>query len=105
MTTEQSNLTDEQARKAHNKKVRAILRDKCHFDSVSEKNGVWTVRRGFFYRHGGSAERLVEVLVKAFEGTGLVFGMDDMGEVWKPFRGGASVASQSHWWVKFTVYA
>ena len=27
----------------------------------------------------------------------------ESGEVWKDFRGGASVAQQSHWFVKFTV--
>jgi hypothetical protein len=68
-------------------------------DSVSQKNGVFTVRRGFFYTHGGSAERLAAAVKAAFPDATVL----DSGEKWTSFRGGATVANQSHWWVKFQV--
>jgi hypothetical protein len=68
-------------------------------DSTSLRNGVFTVRHGFFYRHGGSAESYAAQVIKAVPGAVLV----DKGEHYAAFRGGASVANQSHWWVKFTV--
>jgi len=62
-------------------------------------NNVFTVRRGFFYRSGGSAEQLAQRVREAFpEATVL-----DAGEVWKEFVGGAPLQRQSHWYVKFTL--
>lgn len=67
--------------------------------TVSKKDGVFTVRRGFFYSHGGSAEKFAERVKSAIPNATIL----DCGEVWKPFRGGASVANSSHWWVKFSL--
>lgn len=64
------------------------------------------VRRGFFYRDGrdaahfatrivGEAQKLIDA-----KDTIVVVGM---GEVWKPFRGGASVKASSHWWVELSI--
>jgi hypothetical protein len=88
----------------------SLVRQACgHPDSFSCRNGVYTVRKGFFYpgvfRHGGTAEGVAETVrmkVKAALPDYTVT-IIDKDEVWKPFRGGASVANQSHWWVKFTV--
>jgi len=68
-------------------------------DSYSLKAGVFTVRRGFFYRNGGSAEAYAARVVAAVPGATVL----DCGEVWKAFKGGASVANHSHWYVNFTV--
>ena len=73
------------------------VRDALCVDSVSKRNGLFTVRRGFFYTHGRNAEYLVNAVKRAFPGVQV----RDFGEVWKPFRGGASVAAQSHWFVVF----
>jgi hypothetical protein len=77
------------------------VRESLHADSVSQKDGVFTVRRGFFYTGGKTSEDFANA-VKAVFPTAVVI---DSGEVWTPFRGGATVAKQSHWWVKFTVPA
>lgn len=69
------------------------------FDTLSQKDGVFTLRRGFFYRHGNDANQIAAKLQEALPNATVV----DKGEVWKPFRGGASVAQGSHWYVKFTV--
>ncbi len=67
-------------------------------DTCSVKNGVFTARRGFFYTSGRTAEKFVACILKSFP-TAIIL---DKGEVWKPFRGGASTTAQSHWFVKFT---
>lgn len=79
------------------KTVRAALGSAV--DSCSYKDGVFTVRRGFFYTHGATAGHLAARVKAALPSATLV----DQGEVWKAFRGGASTAQQSHWFVKFTV--
>jgi hypothetical protein len=84
----------------------SLVRQACgHPDSFSCRNGVYTVRRGFFYRGRATAEGVAQSILKR-----LVEALPDHtitivghGEEWKPFRGGAPVAKQSHWWVKFTV--
>lgn len=68
-------------------------------DTASVKNGVFTVRRSFFYTSGGSAEKFAERVLVAFP-TAVIL---DKGEVWKAFRGGSTVAQGSHWFVKFTI--
>ena len=68
-------------------------------DSYSKKNNVFTVRREFFYTHGRTAEQFRDEVLKCYPTATIV----DFGEVWKPFRGGASAANSSHWFVKFTL--
>jgi hypothetical protein len=68
-------------------------------DTLSQRAGVFTVRKGFYYRHGRSADQLAADVLAAVRGARLV----EVGEVDKPFRGGASVAQSSHFYVRFTV--
>ncbi len=75
------------------------VRSALYPDTASIKNGIFTVRWWFFYRSGGSAEKCT-AQVKATFPTATIL---EAEEVWKPFRGGASTAQQSHWFVKFTV--
>jgi len=77
----------------------AEIKEKLHADSYSQKDGVFTVRRGFFYRMGKDTETFVADVLKAFPSAKIV----DKGEVWIAFNGGASVANSSHWFVKFTI--
>ena len=66
-------------------------------DTVSQKDGEFTVRRSFFYTHGKTSDSVAWAVKDAFPNAKII----DHGEVWKPFNGGAPVAKQSHWWVKF----
>jgi len=77
------------------KQVKELLKA----SSYSKKGDVFTVRRGFFYTHGKTSQDFVNDVLTAFPEAKVV----DSGEVWKPFRGGASVTASSHWFVKFTV--
>jgi hypothetical protein len=73
--------------------------DQLTADQVSLKSGVFTARWGFFYTGGKSSKTYVDQVTRVFPGVTIV----DHGEVWKPFKGTAPVAKQSHWFVKFTV--
>lgn len=75
------------------------VRDALNPDSVSLKNGVFTIRRGFYYTNGFTADAYAAKVKAAFPTVRIL----DSGEVWKPFRGGASVAASSHWYVKFEI--
>ncbi len=74
------------------------VREALHADTYSVKHNVFTVRDEFFYTHGRTAEHFVADVKKAFPDVIIL----DSGEVRKPFRGGASTAQSSHWFVKFT---
>lgn len=77
------------------------VREKLNLDTASHKDRVFTIRRTFFYTGGFTAEGYAEKVKAAFPNA-IILGC---GEVWKAFRGGASVAAQSHWWVKFELPA
>jgi len=70
-----------------------------NFDQVTRRGEVWTARRGFFYRFGGSAEKFSEGVKKAFPNATIL----DCGEFNAPFRSGTLLARSSHWFVKFTL--
>lgn len=74
------------------------IKDAIGADTLSFREGIFTARRGFFYSHGGSSNQFAEKIRNRIKNAVIL----DHGEVWKPFRGGAPVAKQSHWWVKFT---
>lgn len=66
-------------------------------ETVSVRDGIYTARLGFFYTGGYTAEQFANRVRKAYPTAKIL----DSGEVWKAFRGGASCAQQSHWFVKF----
>lgn len=77
------------------KQVKSTLR----MDTLSVRAGVFTARREFYYQHGKTTEHLIKEIKAALPDVVIV----DSGEVWKPFRGGATTANSSHWFVKFTI--
>ncbi len=84
-----------------NRELAKVIREKVVLaDSVGvNKAGDVVVRHEFFYRHGGTAEKYRDCIVKQLQVFGIEVTVVDSGEVWKAFRGGASVANQSHWFV------
>lgn len=83
-----------------NKITAGQMANRIPCDQCTLSKGIYTVRRGFFYKHGKSSEDY-KVLVMAQAPANAIF--HSCGEVWKPFIGGAPVARQSHWWVKFSI--
>jgi hypothetical protein len=75
------------------------IKKRISASTLSRRAGVYTARWGFFYRHGQTSQLHAETVREKLPGACVL----DHGEVWKSFRGGASVAQSSHWWVKFTI--
>ena len=82
--------------------IKSLL--KSGADTVGQKkNGNIIARREFFYRHGGTAESFAAKISSILTEAKVKHNIIDKGEEWKAFRGGASVANQSHWWVEVAI--
>ena len=75
------------------------IKSQLGVDTISKKGDIITVRAGFFYRHGRSEQNIIDRIKNFFPNATII----DSGEHWTPFRGGASVAQSSHWYVKFKI--
>lgn len=62
------------------------------------RKGEIVFRRGFFYRHGNTGEKFAERISSKLNELEIKHTVVDSGEIWKPFRGGASVAQGSHFY-------
>jgi hypothetical protein len=84
-----------------NRELAKVLRDKViGADSVGvNKAGDVVVRREFFYTHGNTADSFTKAIVAQLKNLGIEAAVVESGEVWKAFRGSASVANKSHWFV------
>ena len=69
------------------------------FDKISRSKGAFIARKSFFYRFDNTVDKYVDIVKKLIPNVKII----DSGEVWKPFKGGAPIEKQSHWYVKFTV--
>jgi hypothetical protein len=67
------------------------------------KAGNLVIRRGFYYRHGGTPEQLAERVLATCKLFNIPAELVDCGENWKPFAGGKGVAQNSHWWAEIKV--
>ena len=67
--------------------------------AVSFYKGVWTVREGYFYRHGKSEVDLAAKVKRVLPEANVL----DSGDHFAAFNGGASLRKSSHFWVKFSV--
>jgi len=83
--------------------VKVIRENVIGADSVSHKDGIFTVRNEFFFTHGHTAEDFAQRVKQSLETPRLAVEIVAQGTEYKPFRGGAGVAKNSHWWVKFRV--
>ena len=82
------------------RRTKEILQRKgVHPDELgySKRTGELTFRKGFFYTHGGSAEKYAGAIKKVFPGAKIT----GTGDIWKPFKGGGSLKTQSHFQVRF----
>jgi len=83
------------------KDVIKILKEEAGAGSIgTRRNGNIMLRWGFFYRHGCDADKKkykVECILTAHD---IPFKIADSGEKWASFRGGASLANSSHWYVE-----
>lgn len=81
-----------------------IVKNNVNSDHVSRsKDGHVLVRKGFFYSHGGNSQKHADDISGQLTKAGVKHKVVDHGEKWAPFKGGASMANSSHWWVKLKV--
>jgi hypothetical protein len=72
-------------------------------DSTAQANGVFILRKSFFYKNGKTESHFEKDVVNRIKKEGYQVQVLDTGTVEKDFKGGASVKNQSHWWVKVKV--
>lgn len=75
------------------------VKDQLTVDAVSKRKGIFTARKGFFYSMGMTSKDLESHVLEAFPEAKIL----KSGRVDKPFRGGASVARNSHFFATFTL--
>ena len=67
---------------------------------MSLRNGVFTMRKGYYYRHGANAESVfksnLEKLNAAFDVTDV-----DYGDHYASFKSGEGILKNSYWWMSF----
>ena len=75
-------------------------------DQVSKKrdgSGNFVFRKGYFYRHGADAQQFADQVKQKCNDAELNCEVVDHGDHWASFKGGASLAKSSHFWVVATV--
>jgi hypothetical protein len=74
-------------------------------DSIGKnKDGHIVVRKGFYYKHGRSAEAQTAKIKRALDDAGIKHTIVKDGEHNAPFRGGASVGRQSHFYTHIKLH-
>lgn len=73
------------------------IRENIHADQIVVRGKLVTFRRGFFYKSGGTAEIYAEKIISELGAAKVDAVLVSSGEVWKAFRGSATVANSSHW--------
>jgi len=86
----------------NNTPTKKYLQENVIVDEVSKnKAGNFIFREGFFYTHGRTANSHADSIQKQLTDLGFKnFKFVDTGEHWREFKGGASLRTQSHWYVE-----
>lgn len=85
------------------KGIKQLLRAQG-FSSVGvKKDGSIIVRKEYFYRSGRDEHQMCATVEAVLKTNNIDATIIDKGDHWAPFRGSASVAQSSHFWVNFKV--
>jgi len=80
-----------------------FLRENIACSEIVKYKGNFIARQGFYYTHGKTADDFLDDIIMQLKHLDISFHIIDHGEIWKPFKGGASLKNQSHWFVKFEI--
>lgn len=69
---------------------------------VKVNKGVFTIGRPYYYRTSTIADFRTKI-EDSLNKTEINYQIIDCGDTWKPFKGGANVWAQSHYWVKLEI--
>lgn len=76
------------------------VKDAVAADSIGKnKAGNVVVRDSYFYTHGRTADSFAKSVADQLRAAGVAFDIVDHGDHYASFRGGATVAQGSHFWV------
>lgn len=89
------------------KSIQAHIRENfIGADQVSRKrDGTIMVRQSYFYRHGMDSTQFADKVSEFLKEEGIAATVIDSGDHYADFRGGASVAKQSHFWAQVKIEA
>jgi hypothetical protein len=80
------------------------IKDVVSADQISrQKDGSVMFRRGYFYHHGQTAEGFRDGISAALIKAGIDHRIEDCGDHWAAFRGGAGVKQNSHFYVRIVI--
>jgi hypothetical protein len=81
-------------------KIPRLTKDQVEADDLKRnKDGTYTAYKAYFYRGKNTPEGFADRIKQNLPDAVII----DSGDVWKTFKGGASVRNQSHFWVTFKV--
>lgn len=84
--------------------IQTIRNNVTGVDQLSrDSEGNLVFRKGFYYTFGDSADTFADRISNKLNELNIPHTIIDRGQVWKPFKGGATIKNQSHWWVKVKV--
>jgi hypothetical protein len=84
-------------------KAISVLNASHGFDTVGRKGDNVLVRKGYFYSNGSSEDKVADRAISTLAAAGIKAQVVRKGDIWKRFKGGASIAAQSHWWVELRI--
>ena len=85
-------------------RIKRLIKDNLNPDTIgTKKGGNILCRWGYFYTHGATAEDYAMKIRRLLTNNKIPYRIVDCGNHWAAFRGGASVANQSHFYVEVHV--
>ena len=82
------------------------LKNHIMADTISKvkcEENTFVFRKGFFYRHGETAQNFANCILSQISNLGYIGIILNVNEFWKPFKGGASIRNQSHFMAKIKI--
>lgn len=80
------------------------IKENVSCDQVSKtKNGTLIFRQSYYYKMNRTADTFKHSISVQLSNLGLSFEVLNKGDIWKPFKGGASVKAQSHFYVEVKI--
>lgn len=86
--------------------TKKLIKENVSHDAITfHKDGTFTVKHSYFYRHGMTTRTIAEKAMAQMDAIGIHATEVDSGDHFHAFVGGAKSGSaqDSYMWVKFTV--
>lgn len=96
---------EDNTKPAKQQSVDRIIKDTIMTDQISkDREGHYIFRKGYYYRPSSmDPTSWAQSISKRLQEVGINNTVVDSGDIWKPFKGGASVKAQSHYYAKIKV--